>query len=67
MGVGFWLGDWKWGNFVILPVLYKSVSVGGNLGLRRELFFSVNFSRCWSNFLFCFVSYYAGFTSFKYL
>ena len=56
-----------WGNFVTLPVLYISVSVGGNLGLGRELFFSVNFSRCWSNFLFCFVSYYAGSTSFKYL
>lgn len=36
----FWLGDWKWGNFVTLPVLYTSVSVGGNLGLGKELFFS---------------------------
>lgn len=39
----FWLGDLKWGNFVTLPALYKSVGVGGNLGLGKELFFLCKF------------------------
>lgn len=51
-GVGFWLRDWKWGNFVTLPVLYISVECWRKFRFGERAFFSVNFSRCWSNFLF---------------